>query len=46
VEWLRDVRRFASAEQLQEQLERDRVRAQAALARRDPPIDTSHASHA
>jgi riboflavin kinase/FMN adenylyltransferase len=32
VERLRDVERFASAEQLQKQLERDRARAQAALA--------------
>ncbi|HEU4680564.1 MAG TPA: riboflavin biosynthesis protein RibF, partial [Gemmatimonadales bacterium] len=32
VERLRDVERFASAEQLQKQLERDRTRAQAALA--------------
>jgi riboflavin kinase/FMN adenylyltransferase len=32
VERLRDVARFASAEQLQKQLERDRIRAQAALA--------------
>jgi len=49
VEWverLRDVQRFATAGQLQDQLERDRARAQDALARRDPPIDKSHASHA
>jgi riboflavin kinase / FMN adenylyltransferase len=32
VERIRDVERFASAEQLQKQLERDRTRAQAALA--------------
>lgn len=49
VEWverLRDVQRFSSAGQLQDQLERDRVMAVAALARREPPIDKSHASHA
>jgi riboflavin kinase/FMN adenylyltransferase len=49
VEWverLRDVQRFASAGQLQDQLERDRARALEALARQDPPIDKSHASHA
>jgi riboflavin kinase / FMN adenylyltransferase len=32
VEWLRDVERFASVEHLKEQLNRDRVRAQAVLA--------------
>ncbi len=49
VEWverLRDVQHFASAGHLQDQLERDRARALEALARREPPIDTSHAPHA
>jgi riboflavin kinase/FMN adenylyltransferase len=37
VERLRDVERFASVEQLQQQLERDRSRAQAVLAARPDP---------
>jgi riboflavin kinase/FMN adenylyltransferase len=49
VEWverLRDVRRFASVEQLQDQLRRDRAAALDALARHAPSIDHSRASHA
>jgi riboflavin kinase / FMN adenylyltransferase len=44
VERLRDVRRFAGVEQLQEQLERDRARAQAVLAA--GPSDLSRVTHA
>jgi FAD synthase len=44
VERLRDVQRFAGVEQLQEQLERDRARAQAALAAGPP--DFSRVTHA
>jgi riboflavin kinase/FMN adenylyltransferase len=44
VERLRDVRRFAGVEQLQEQLERDRARAQAVLA--TGPSDLSRVTHA
>jgi riboflavin kinase/FMN adenylyltransferase len=44
VERLRDVRRFAGVEQLQEQLERDRARAQAVLAA--GPTDLSRVTHA
>lgn len=44
VERLRDVERFASVEQLQEQLDRDRVRAQAVLAgARTDPNRVTHA---
>jgi riboflavin kinase/FMN adenylyltransferase len=46
VEWverLRDVRRFAGVEQLQEQLQRDRARAEAILA---GPTDLSRVTHA
>ena len=49
VEWverLRDVRRFASVEQLLDQLRRDRAAALDALARHAPSIDHSRASHA
>ncbi len=49
VEWverLRDVQRFASPEKLQEQLQRDRERAQRALARAAPHPDPSRVSHA
>lgn len=48
VEWverLRDVQHFESLAQLQDQLERDRARAEDALARHDPPMDKSRASH-
>ncbi len=47
VEWverLRDVRRFAGVEQLQEQLQRDRARAEAILA--GCPTDLSRVTHA
>ncbi len=47
VEWverLRDVRRFAGVEQLQEQLRRDRARAEAILA--GGPTDLSRVTHA
>ncbi len=47
VEWverLRDVRRFAGVEQLQDQLRRDRARAQAILA--GGPPDLSRVTHA
>jgi riboflavin kinase/FMN adenylyltransferase len=47
VEWverLRDVRRFASPAQLQEQLQRDRAAALDALARHEPPTDKTRAS--
>jgi riboflavin kinase/FMN adenylyltransferase len=44
VEWLREVERFASVEQLQEQLDRDRARALAALAgSRSDPNRVTHA---
>jgi riboflavin kinase/FMN adenylyltransferase len=44
VEWLRDVERFPSVEQLKEQLHRDRVRARAALAGiRSDPNRVTHA---
>jgi len=49
VEWverLRDVKRFGSVEQLQEQLKRDRAAALDALARHGPTMDLSRASHA
>jgi riboflavin kinase/FMN adenylyltransferase len=49
VEWverLRDVRRFGSVEQLQDQLKRDRAAALDALARHGPTMDLSRASHA
>lgn len=49
VEWLdrlRDVERFGSAAELRAQLERDRHRAQDALARHGSPMDKSRASHA
>jgi riboflavin kinase/FMN adenylyltransferase len=47
VEWverLRDVRRFAGVEHLQDQLRRDRARAQAILA--GGPTDLSRVTHA
>ena len=44
VERLRDVKRFASAQQLQDQLERDRARAQAVLAAGSS--DPSRVTHA
>ena len=44
VERLRDVERFASVEQLKQQLDRDRVRAQAVLAgSRSDPNRVTHA---
>jgi riboflavin kinase/FMN adenylyltransferase len=44
VEWLRDVERFGSVQQLQDQMERDRVRARAALAGgRTGPNRVTHA---
>jgi riboflavin kinase/FMN adenylyltransferase len=46
VERLRDVERFASPEQLQQQLTRDRAAALDALARQGAPIDRSRASRA
>jgi len=49
VEWverLRDVQRFASAEQLRDQLARDRAAALDALARHEPQKDQNRASHA
>lgn len=49
VEWverLRDVQRFPSLAALQDQLKQDRARAEDALARHDPPMDKSRASHA
>jgi riboflavin kinase/FMN adenylyltransferase len=49
VEWverLRDTERFGSVTELQAQLERDRCRAQDALARHGPSMDKSRASHA
>jgi hypothetical protein len=46
VERLRDVQRFTSAEQLQQQLTRDRAAALDALARHGAPIDRSRASRA
>ena len=49
VEWverLRDIQRFASAEQLVRQLDRDRDQARAALARPRPDGDLSRVSHA
>jgi len=49
VEWverLREVRRFASVEELKQQLEVDRATALDALARHAPPMDRSRASHA
>jgi riboflavin kinase/FMN adenylyltransferase len=48
VEWverLRDVERFPSVEQFQEQLKRDRAAAEDALARHGSPSDKSRASH-
>jgi riboflavin kinase/FMN adenylyltransferase len=44
VERLRDVKRFASAQHLQDQLERDRARAQAVLA--SGSSDLSRVTHA
>lgn len=49
VEWverLRDVERFTSGDQLQDQLKRDRAEALDALARHAPMMDQSRASHA
>ena len=49
VEWverLRDVQRFASVNELQDQLARDRARALDALARHEPQNDPNRASHA
>ena len=44
MERLRDVERFASVEQLKQQLDRDRVRAQAVLAgSRSDPNRVTHA---
>jgi riboflavin kinase/FMN adenylyltransferase len=44
VERLRDIERFGSVEQLQKQLERDRIRALAALrAAEQPPSRITHA---
>ncbi len=49
VEWverLREVRKFASVTELKQQLEVDRATALDALARHEPPMDRSRASHA
>ncbi len=49
VEWverLRDTERFGSVAELTTQLERDRIRAQDALARHGTPMDKSRASNA
>jgi riboflavin kinase / FMN adenylyltransferase len=46
VERLRDVRRFESALELQEQLARDRARAEAVLGGERPELDHQRASHA
>jgi len=49
VEWverLRDVQRFASVDELVQQLQRDRAMALDALARHAAPMDQSRASHA
>ena len=49
VEWLerlRDTERFGSVAELKAQLERDRTRAQDALARHGAPMDKSRASNA
>jgi riboflavin kinase/FMN adenylyltransferase len=49
VEWverLREVQRFTSVDQLQDQLKRDRAEALDALARHAPMMDQSRASHA
>jgi len=49
VEWverLRDVQRFASVEELQDQLKRDRAAALDVLARYGPSMDPSRVSHA
>jgi len=46
VERLRDVRRFGSALELQEQLARDRARAEAVLGDERPELDHPRASHA
>lgn len=49
VEWvarIRDQQQFPSLAALQDQLKQDRARAEDALARHDPPMDKSRASHA
>jgi riboflavin kinase/FMN adenylyltransferase len=46
VERLRDVRRFASTDELRHQLERDRARAAAVLGGGRSEPDPSRASHA
>ena len=49
VEWvarIRDQQKFPSLAALQAQLQQDRARAEDALARHDPPMDKSRASHA
>ena len=49
VEWvarIRDQQKFPSLAALQDQLKQDRARAEDALARHDPPMDKSRASHA